>query len=370
MTSPGLDGAVHEQHEAADEIRGDGLQAESQAQADGAGEHGERGQIDAGGVQAHEDGEPDQEGIGEFADADARRGRDIAEPLQAPLDPAADPGRDQHEQSQGEQELQHRPDRDPVAAGCDADAVEACDDGIEPAEVLGGDREPDEQREAGFPMLHPGFVAEAGGEQEHAETHDDVRADQVRRRLQHRDVEMRRHETAGDDHEKQTDEDGQDHDAGLRREIIPGQRQRRRVGAPPGVGARHGAGHPARGQAERHRADLDQHIACGQDVEERRDTLQQLGHALRSGISWLSSLRDLVLEQELAPFEAFHLQLVDFEVHGEAGNDVIEVPVFDAQLTQALDVLEQIGIDVAVVAHGSLVLLVEIAAPHRSDAIR
>ena len=66
------------------------------------------------------------------------------------------------------------------------------------------------QREAGFPMLHPGFVAEAGGEQQHAETHDDVGADQVRRRLQDRDIHVRRHEIAGHDHEKQTDEDGQD----------------------------------------------------------------------------------------------------------------------------------------------------------------
>ena len=38
----------------------------------------------------------------------------------------------------------------------------------------------------------------------------------------------------------------------------------------------------------------------------------------------------------------------------EPANDVIEIPVLDAQLAQALDVLEQIGIDVAVVvAHGS-----------------
>ena len=38
---------------------------------------------------------------------------------------------------------------------------------------------------------------------------------------------------------------------------------------------------------------------------------------------------------------------------GLADDDVVEVPVLDAQLTQALDILEQIGIDVAFfVAHG------------------
>jgi hypothetical protein len=61
----------------------------------------------------------------------------------------------------------------------------------------------------------------------------------------------------------------------------------------------------------------------------------------------------LILEQQLAPLEAFHLQFVDFEIHGQARDDVIEIPVLDAQLAQALDVLEQIGIDVAFfVAHG------------------
>jgi hypothetical protein len=61
----------------------------------------------------------------------------------------------------------------------------------------------------------------------------------------------------------------------------------------------------------------------------------------------------LIFEHELAPLEAFHLQFVDFEIHGEARNDVIEIPVLDAQLPQALDVLEQIGVDVAFfVAHG------------------
>jgi hypothetical protein len=63
--------------------------------------------------------------------------------------------------------------------------------------------------------------------------------------------------------------------------------------------------------------------------------------------------RDLVLEHELAPLQALHLQLVDFEIHAEARNDVIEVAMLDAQLAQAFDVLEQIGIDFVVfVVHG------------------
>ena len=110
----------------------------------------------------------DQKGIGEFRDADAGRERDVAQSLDAPFHPAADPGRDQHEQRQREQQLEHRPDRDAALAGGDADAVQGGDDGIEPAEVFGGNRQPDEQRDARFPVLHPGLVAEARGEQEHA----------------------------------------------------------------------------------------------------------------------------------------------------------------------------------------------------------
>src|ERR1700676_3523487 len=56
--------------------------------------------------------------------------------------------------------------------------------------------------------------------------------------------------------------------------------------------------------------------------------------------------RDLIFEQQLAPLEAFHLQLVHLEVHAETGDDVVEIAMLDAQLAQALDVLEQIGIDV------------------------
>ena len=42
------------QHEAADEIAGYGLQTEAKTQADGAGQHVEGGDIDAGGVDAEQ----------------------------------------------------------------------------------------------------------------------------------------------------------------------------------------------------------------------------------------------------------------------------------------------------------------------------
>src|ERR1700722_10793610 len=59
--------------------------------------------------------------------------------------------------------------------------------------------------------------------------------------------------------------------------------------------------------------------------------------------------RDLILEHQLAPLESLHLQLIHLEVHAESGNDVVKIAMLDAQLAQALDVLEQIGIDVALI---------------------
>src|SRR5580692_12547245 len=67
---PRLDRSIHQENETADEIGGDRLQAETQAEADRAGEHGERGKIDAGGVKAHQNAEGDQKGVRELCDAD------------------------------------------------------------------------------------------------------------------------------------------------------------------------------------------------------------------------------------------------------------------------------------------------------------
>ena len=52
----------------------------------------------------------------------------------------------------------------------------------------------------------------------------------------------------------------------------------------------HGCG-PPESQAHPQRADLDQYVAREQDVEEPLQVQPELRHALRSGISWLSSRR-------------------------------------------------------------------------------
>ncbi len=47
--------------------------------------------FDAGGLQADQHAEGDQEGVGELADADAGRRRQLLDRVDAPVDPARDP---------------------------------------------------------------------------------------------------------------------------------------------------------------------------------------------------------------------------------------------------------------------------------------
>ena len=75
-----------------------------------------------------------------------------------------------------------------------------------------------------FPILNPGFVAQARGKHQHGAAHHDVREDQARRGAEQRDVEMRRQQRAvGDQHQHQHDDDGRDHHVALRAEIPPRQ---------------------------------------------------------------------------------------------------------------------------------------------------
>src|SRR5687767_14686913 len=66
---------------------------------------------------------------------------------------------------------------------------------------------------------------------------------------------------------------------------------------------------------------------------------------------------DLVLEHELALLEALDLQLIGLEIERQPGDDLVEVPMSDAQLAELFNVLEKLAIDV--------VLIFDIA--HRSN---
>src|ERR1700674_5189491 len=55
---------------------------------------------------------------------------------------------------------------------------------------------------------------------------------------------------------------------------------------------------------------------------------------------------DLILEHELALLQALQLQLIHVQIKRQAGDDLIEITMFDAQLTQFLHVAEQFAVDV------------------------
>src|SRR5437660_551265 len=56
--------------------------------------------------------------------------------------------------------------------------------------------------------------------------------------------------------------------------------------------------------------------------------------------------RDLVLEHELALLQALQLQLIDVQIERQARDDLVEITMLDAQLTQFFHVAEQLAVDV------------------------
>ena len=56
--------------------------------------------------------------------------------------------------------------------------------------------------------------------------------------------------------------------------------------------------------------------------------------------------RDLVLQHQFAFLQPLHLQLVGVHVEREAHDDLIEVPMLDAQVPQLLEVAKQLAVDV------------------------
>jgi hypothetical protein len=199
------------------------------------------------------------------------------------------------------------------------------------------------------------------------------------RRIHESDIEVGCSQSAARQHnQRQSHHDRCDDDDALRGQVFPRQRGRRGNPAAPIAIAQRGADEPPCPQAQRDGRDFNEDIAGEQNIEEALDMPPELDHArcsimprVRSCVEIRYQLalqaRDLVLEHELALLQALHLQFVDLEVHAESGNDVVEIAMFNAQLTQALDVLEQIRIDVGFfVAH---LIFYAICPPHGDDAI-
>ncbi len=93
---PRLDRFVHQQNDAADQIRHDLLQPEADADADRAAEHGNRGHVDADAGQRNDHRQHDQGCLQQLAEQHLDGGRQIGQPVNMALEDA----RQQHRSPQ------------------------------------------------------------------------------------------------------------------------------------------------------------------------------------------------------------------------------------------------------------------------------
>ena len=151
----------------------------------------------------------------------------------------------------------------------DADLVEHRNDRIEPAKIIGGEREPDEQRHPVLQIPHPNLVAEAQGEQQDTDAYDDVGPDQAQDGIQNRGVEMHGlHDAAGEQHESEHHQRGQDDDGDVCEKIDAERATGGRQCTESLVTAQQNGGEPADAHARDQRTGLDQNVPREQDVEE------------------------------------------------------------------------------------------------------
>ena len=238
----GLDRLVHQQHEAADEVAGDVADAEAEAEHDGAGEHRERGEVDAGGVDAEQHAEADQQEVGGLADADAGGGREGFHGHHPPLDGAREQRHGEHERRHDDQALEQVPEAEHRLAGQQVDLAEHALQPVEAAQHLEAEREPDEQCHAGLMVREPAAVAEQQAYRIDPEPHRAERGDEPQREHQHdighperlRGLARRADQQHGDDI-------GRDDRTGLHEPPLPSGRDAAVRGAHPFGGATHQA---------------------------------------------------------------------------------------------------------------------------------
>ena len=91
------------------------------------------------------------------------------------------------------------------------------------------------------------LIAETGREQQHADAHDDIGADQAHRGVEHRHVEVRRHEnSARQEHQAHRHQHRRDHDHAVRGEMVARKRRRHLDCEAMVAVAQRGADEPAR----------------------------------------------------------------------------------------------------------------------------
>ena len=140
-----LDGFVHQQQHATDQVGNDPLQAEAQADAERPAEQRQRGEVDAGTGQGYHHRQNDQSTLEQLAEQHPHRWGQVGQVLQAPLQRP----RDQHRHPQHDAEikhaLEHAQQRQPQIADLDGQPVQEDQSRIEQVEnrqhgdAVGGD---------------------------------------------------------------------------------------------------------------------------------------------------------------------------------------------------------------------------------------
>ncbi len=174
---------VHQQHEPADEVAGDGLQAEAQAETDRARQHVQGGDINTRGVDAKHDAEAHQQEIGEFRDADTSPDRQLIELHDTALESARNETRDHHEGRDDHQAFQQRPEAELRLAGNEIDAVQGGLDFVEPAHHREAYGQPEDESNAAFPGPHPRVRPHHHSKQVHPEPHEHQGGGELQRRV-------------------------------------------------------------------------------------------------------------------------------------------------------------------------------------------
>src|SRR6185437_3873017 len=97
--------------------------------------------------------------------------------------------------------------------------------------------------------------------------------------------------------------------------------------------------------------------AMGMGLQPGGFSARRTAQPLPSGVQIRNQLafeaRDLVFEDQLAFLQTLQLQLVDMKIEREASDDLVEVPVLDAQLAQLLHAPKELAVDVIFCVHHS-----------------
>jgi hypothetical protein len=146
MKSPTFSVFLHQQDDARDEVREDRLQAEADADAEGAGEEGERAKVHADEVQSDDEGNDDRHALQRLAEQAANRGRQVRRRAHLRLGDVADQPAEPERQRRQRQTRQQAEQRDFRHAELHGNRLQRLGERTQPAENVERRKGPEEKR--------------------------------------------------------------------------------------------------------------------------------------------------------------------------------------------------------------------------------